>query len=686
MGRRESIYVPEDSKRALALGKRLAQRYAVRVVEAERREKRAQSEAGETAPGKRGRGGRGEERRARGGRYGDGDLASANRRAEDGVWLVDFDPRVKRGATPPGAKQAACAIGVLPPGIRLGGAASGRTPREFFGVLAPDTPARFAGPMVAAAFHNLHRRKYGMAAAQEGRNRSERESEDLSRIGAALSSERNVDKLLAMILQKARGITGADAGSIYLVEMAEEGERRLRFKLTQNDSVDFPFSEFTLPLSESSMAGYAALRGEAVELEDAYRPPKEAPFRFNSNYDRQGGYRTGSILAVPMKNIAGEVLGVLQLINCKRRAGAHLRSAKAVERNVMPFPARAVRLAESLASQAAVAYENSRLYQAIERLFDGFVKASVTAIEQRDPTTSGHSLRVSDLTVRLAETVDRESRGPYAGTRFTREDLREIRFAGLLHDFGKVGVREEVLVKAKKLYPSQLELVRARFAYIQKEVEARYQREKLEAVLALGRENAAERLAALEAEEARLMQSIQRDLDYIVATNEPALLGGELSGRLLEVARKSFRDGRGAERPYLNEDEVRLLSIPRGTLDPAERLQIESHVTHSFHFLTQIPWTSNLRRIPEIVKSHHEKLNGSGYPQGLHGPEIPVQTRMMTICDIFDALHAADRPYKKAVPTESALRIIESLVREAQLDEELFRIFVEARIYEPAKE
>ena len=329
-----------------------------------------------------------------------------------------------------------------------------------------------------------------MSAAQAGR-----ELEELNRVGIALSETHDVSALLALILLSAREITGADASSLYLAEQAGgspnssasdatnggERTRQLRFRLTQNDSVQFPYTEHTLPVAESSMAGYCALHGEVIELADAYRIPKSRPFQFNSSFDEQAGYRTRSLITLPMKNGKGEVIGVLQLINCKRNPKARLTDANAVRRHVHPFPERAVRLGLSLASQAAVAYENSQLYRDIENLFDGFVNASVKAIEQRDPTTSsGHSQRVCQMTLALAEAVDREPQGPYADLRFSREQMKELRYATLLHDFGKVGVHEEVLVKAKKLYPLQFSRLLDRFDYIRRDIEARIAEQKVE--------------------------------------------------------------------------------------------------------------------------------------------------------------------------------------------------------------
>jgi HD-GYP domain-containing protein (c-di-GMP phosphodiesterase class II) len=514
-----------------------------------------------------------------------------------------------------------------------------------------------------------------------------RELEELNRVGIALSETRDVEQLLDLILKKAREITGADAGSLYLVERrgtsAEEGlgDRQLRFKLTQNDSVQFPFSEHTLPLTENSMAGYSALHGQVIELADAYRIPKARPFRFNAKFDQQAGYHTRSLITLPMKNGKGEVLGVLQLINCKRNWKATLADPRAVRRWVHPFPERAVRLGLSLASQAAVAYENSKLYRDIENLFDGFVNAAVKAIEQRDPTTSGHSQRVCNMTVALAAAVDREPRGPYGDLRFSREQMKELRYAALLHDFGKVGVREEILVKAKKLYPLHFVRVLDRFDYIRRDAEARVAEQKVEALQTLSRKQAAERLRLLDEELRRLRGELDRYTEFIAKANEPTLLPSWDFEVLTEIAKKAYRDPRGTERPYLSPEEVQFLSIPRGSLDEGERRQIESHVMHSFNFLAQIPWTPEFRAIPEIARAHHEKLNGKGYPLRLNAAQIPVQAKMMTICDIFDALSASDRPYKRAIPTDRALDILKLCVREEEIDAELFRVFLDAQVY-----
>jgi HD-GYP domain-containing protein (c-di-GMP phosphodiesterase class II) len=339
-------------------------------------------------------------------------------------------------------------------------------------------------------------------------------------------------------------------------------------------------------------------------------------------------------------------------------------------------------VASALASQAAVAIENGRLYEDIERLFEGFVTAAVTAIESRDPTTSGHSGRVASLTVRLAEVVDRTSDGPYRHVSFSRGQLRELRYAGLLHDFGKVGVREQVLVKEKKLYPHDLELIRHRFAYLIQRADLEFERTRADFVLARGQDGYEEAIAALEVDRDRRRRELRFYLDAIVQANEPTIMPEGSFDALHDIRGKTFVDFEGRIRPLLEDHELQFLMIRKGNLDEAERREIESHVTHTFRFLEQIPWTRELRNIPQIAYGHHEKLNGNGYPNALDGAAIPVQTRMMTIADIFDALTATDRPYKRAVSPDRALDILSLEAREGMIDATLLDAFIDARVFE----
>jgi HD-GYP domain-containing protein (c-di-GMP phosphodiesterase class II) len=341
-----------------------------------------------------------------------------------------------------------------------------------------------------------------------------------------------------------------------------------------------------------------------------------------------------------------------------------------------------VRLASSLASQAAVALANRRLYESISQLFDGFVKASVTAIESRDPTTFGHSFRVADLTVGLAEAVERADSAPFRGVRFSAEELRELRYAALLHDFGKVGVREHVLVKSKKLYPADLDRIRHRIELLMRDLELGTTRRKLDWVVRRGAEGYAPQASRMDAELNAALAELNDALDLILAMNEPSVQPQDFAGQLLRITARSWDDHRGRRRTVITPDEASILAITRGSLTDAERREIQQHVVHTFQFLTQIPWTREFRRIPEIARAHHEKLDGTGYPFAVRGDQIPVQSRMMAIADIYDALTATDRPYKKAIRVEEALDILRGEQAAGALDATLLDLFIEARIFD----
>jgi len=352
-----------------------------------------------------------------------------------------------------------------------------------------------------------------------------------------------------------------------------------------------------------------------------------------------------------MRNTRGEVVGVIQALN--RRDGA--------------FGAEDEELLSALAGPAASAIENALLHEEIERLFEGFVQASVVAIEARDPSTAGHSGRVATLTTGLARAVEAAPPPAWRGVAFDATALQQLRYAALLHDFGKVGVREHVLVKADKLYPHQLEVLGARFDLARASLENQRLRARLEG----GDEAAA--TAAL----ARL----EGFWTLVLSSNRPTVLAEAASAQLVELAGFDFADPRGARRPLVTPEELRLLSIPKGSLSDEERREIESHVTHTFRFLSQIPWTRALRRVPEIAYGHHEKLDGHGYPRAVPAPAIGVETRMMTIADIYDALTASDRPYKKALPAQKALDILGDEAKRGQVDQALLGTFIEAGIW-----
>ncbi|MFW6078751.1 MAG: HD-GYP domain-containing protein, partial [Gemmatimonadota bacterium] len=376
-----------------------------------------------------------------------------------------------------------------------------------------------------------------------------------------------------------------------------------------------------------------------------------------------------------------ELVGVLQLINRKSDPSARITDEASAERHVLPYSDRQLRLVQALAGHAAVSIENTQLYRQIEHIFESFVKAAVTAIDQRDPTTAGHSVRVATLTCDLAVALERHDRGPYAGQRFSHDQMRELRYAALLHDFGKVGVREEVLIKARKLPPHVFARVDARFDLIHRTLEADYHRQRAELLGRHGPEGARVATAELEAQFRRRIEELEAFREAVKRANEPSILPEQSQTVLDEIAGRTYRDIDGEERPYLYRDELRLLKIPKGSLDPRERREIESHVEQTYRFLRQLPWTDDLRGVAEIAYGHHEKLDGSGYPRGVTGEQIPLQTRIMTVADIFDALTAGDRPYKRALPVESALDILDTEAREGMLDGWLVRLLIESGLY-----
>ena len=502
----------------------------------------------------------------------------------------------------------------------------------------------------------------------------------------ALSSERDIGTLLALILEKCRQVTGADAGSVYVLE--GEGappQRRLHFMLSQNDSIRIDFKEFTLRVDEKSIVGKAVLDARPINIPDLDRlgDPGHNPwgFRHNKSFDEKTGYRARSMLTVPMLSAKSEVIGVVQLINRKRVPAARLLAPDDFVREVVPFDDWSEELALALASQAGISLENATLYDEIRRLFEGFVNASVTAIESRDPTTSGHSRRVATLSVALAERVDALADGVFRDVHFSRVGLKKIEYAGILHDFGKVGVREKVLVKAKKLYEEDRRAIEMRFAYIRRGLENDAAERKLRLALELERDTLAARFEEIDAELARKVAGLQDAWAFIIKANEPTVLDEGGFERLIEIAQLQYLAHTGERLPYLEPAEVAALQIARGSLTAVERVEIESHVVHTYNFLRKIPWGRDMADLPRIAGAHHEYMNGVGYPRRLGAAEIPIESRMMTIADIYDALTASDRPYKKAVPIDRALGIIEGEVKAGKCDPELFRVFVDAEIY-----
>jgi HD-GYP domain-containing protein (c-di-GMP phosphodiesterase class II) len=556
--------------------------------------------------------------------------------------------------------------------------------RGVFSILSRDADADALFVALAGAFDLIETRS---RAESRGKwlQRYRYELGELIEIARALTTERNPDKLLPLILEKARFVTAADAGSIYVVEGddPDPSRRTLRFKTSQNDSIAYESAEFTLPISNRSITGSVALTKTTLNIPDVYDLPPGTSFHFDRSFDQRMHYRSKSMLVAPMVSAQGEIIGVLQLINRKRDPKSKLQTPEDVEREVQPFDSRSEELLSTLTSQAGIALENAILYAEINRIFAGFVTASVEAIEQRDPTTSGHSRRVATLTVGLAEVVNESETGPYREARFTHSDLREIEIASLLHDFGKIGVREEVLVKAKKLFDHQLATIRQRIDFAAKAHEADVLARRCRMI---ERGAPKEELQALDVELEARRHELESAWKAILAANEPTVLKSGDFKQIEHLSRETYCDLAGHTHPLITEGEVACLSVPRGSLTPKEYDEIRSHVVHTRSFLSQIPWGRAFRRIPEIAGSHHEKLNGSGYPNRLKAEEIPLQSKMMAIADIFDALTASDRPYKRAVPIDRALDILGYEVKDGALDTELVKLFREAKVWNRLEE
>ncbi|OKH12500.1 phosphohydrolase [[Limnothrix rosea] IAM M-220] len=521
--------------------------------------------------------------------------------------------------------------------------------------------------------------------------------EKLLAIGTALSSASDLGELLQLILLKCCEITKSDAGSVYLMDSRDESNPKLIFKATQNTSLpNIPFEEFSLPLNPKSLAGYVAITGETLSIEDAYNLPETAPYHFDRDFDQKFSYRTCSVLVLPMQDQKANTIGVLQLINRKMESDVTITPANALQ-VTQSYSMWEETILRSLASQAAISIERNLLQDDIENLFEGFVKASVKAIESRDPTTSGHSERVALLTVGLAEEVSRISNGKLRQEYFGDRQLQEIRYAALLHDFGKIGVPEAILNKRQKLYPGNLEVIRQRFAVAKRTLQWECAQQKFQYLVEHPHAHTKDEAACPHCEKLRQMdEEIDKTLNQLdeylglvekfnrpeaIATKQFEILSEQVFYEFTKLAQYRYRDVDGQLKAIVSEADLEQLLLPRGNLNPEERQAIESHVSQTYEFLKEIPWTKELKNVPDLAYGHHEKLDGTGYPRGLKGDEIPIQTQMMTIADIYDALTAADRPYKKPLPVPVVVRILREEVERAHLSDDLVEVFVNRGVF-----
>ena len=493
----------------------------------------------------------------------------------------------------------------------------------------------------------------------------------LNKIGIALSSEHNIVILLEMIVKEARIFTRSDGGSLYLKRNGQ-----LRFEVTQNDTLtrrlgEAPFTPFNLPIDGSSVAGYVAMTGEIVNIADLEHIGGNMPFSLDAyrDFDSEHGYRSVSMLAVPMRNHKDEIIGVLQLINALDTRGEPTPYNKDLEELVF-----------SLASQAAVAISNSRFIQDIHNLFEGVVTYSAQAIDSRSPHTAGHSERVAFLSLAMANAINSKQEGPFANVFFTEEQLTELKVAAWLHDIGKLGVRESVLDKVNKLSGERIETIVNRFSYIGYVFRSEAAERKLGLITA-GYDPASVEVADLDRETDNKLKELKSDLDLIFRLNIPHHATPEDLQRLHVLESRTYHDIHGSVHPYLSHDEVEHLRVERGNLTDDERREIEDHVHHTVKILEKIPFTEELKNIPKIAAAHHEMLNGTGYPLKLTSADIPIQSRIIAVGDVYEALTAADRPYKKAVSHEDSLRILRDEADKGRLDPDLVELFISDKLY-----
>lgn len=497
--------------------------------------------------------------------------------------------------------------------------------------------------------------------------------EALNKIGIALSSETNLSRLVELIVREARYFTNADAGSLYLVDL---DKNCLHFEVAQNDTLKkradlkpITFKPYSLSLTKNSIAGYVAITGETLNIPDVYNLPPEAGFEFNRDFDKRNKYRTKSMLLVAMKDTEGKIIGVLQLINSTDRQG-----------KVVSFHPNIESLVSSLASQAAVAIKNAQLIKEIKAVFEALIQYSVSAIDARSPFTAGHSKRVATYTMSLARAINDTHEGPYANVSFSTAQLEELNYAAWLHDIGKIGVREGVLDKRTRLSDAEMEALTNRFENIKASAINETQGQKIDLFHRKGK-NATE-IRELDRELKNRIKQTKEDLAFIKKINTGNFLTESELKQLKEIHQKNYLDLEGQKRNCLTDFEFENLSVRKGNLTKDEIEEIQSHVIHTENIVNKVPFTGSLKRLPVFAAGHHEMLDGSGYPKHVKAEDIPIQTRIMTVADIYDALIAKDRPYKKSIDPIKSLAILKEEANNGRLDKELVRIFIYKRVYE----
>ncbi|MBA4396690.1 MAG: metal-dependent phosphohydrolase [Syntrophus sp. (in: bacteria)] len=497
----------------------------------------------------------------------------------------------------------------------------------------------------------------------------------LTQIGVALSAEKNLNRLLEMIVEEARSFTHADGGALYIMT---DDETALQFAIVQSDSLKIRMGgtgdKITWPavslknsdgaFNYANVSAYAALSGESVNIPDVY-DAEGFNFEGTREFDRDTGYRSQSMLVAPMRNYDNDIIGVLQLLNSRDPATG----------TVVPFSSEYQGLTECLASQAAVALTNNRLIHDLEVLLDSFIRSIATAIDEKSPYTGGHVRRVAELTMVIAGKINEVKEGPFADVFFDKSQMKELRLAGWLHDVGKITTPEHVVDKSAKLETvcNRIELVRTRFELLRRD----HEMEKLRGAVPEGRQWPDEPLS----EDDDFIRSLQDDYQFLVRDNNGSeLMAEEQLARLKRIAeRKYFMNG--TWHSLLTDNELENLSIRQGTLTHTERYIVSNHAAVTYKMLSQLPFPRKMRHVAEYAAGHHERIDGSGYPNGLKGGEIAIQSRILALADVFEALTAKDRPYKMPISLSQALKIMRFMVRDGHIDADLFDLFVREQIY-----
>lgn len=506
--------------------------------------------------------------------------------------------------------------------------------------------------------------------------------EQLNAIGAALSKERNISRLLEGILLAAKTITHADGGTLYRMT---EDRSALRFEIMRTDSLRIALGGTTgnaisfpdLPLLDSQgqpndamVSVYAAMHDETVNIADAYTA---AGFDFSGTrkFDERTGYRSQSFLTVPMKNHEGEIIGVLQLINAIDPATGQVNAFSLADQG----------LAESLASQAAIALTNRLLIGQLEKLFESFINLINLAIDEKSPYTGGHCQRVPALTMMLAEAVDATSEGPLAAFRMDDQDRYELKIAGLLHDCGKVTTPVHVVDKATKLQTifDRIHLIDTRFEVLKRDAEIA----ALRGQLALREKVDAAGEARIQNELTGQLRTLGHDREFLRHANIGSESMPEAEQQRVRAIGHQYqwRNVDGVEADFLTANEIENLTIRAGTLTQKERETINYHIVATIKMLEQLPWPKHLKNVPEYAGGHHERMDGKGYPKGLTREQMSVQARTMGIADIFEALTARDRPYKHGMKLSQAMRILAEFRNNGHIDPDLFEVFVKQGVY-----